>query len=248
MTKKKVERKYKYTKQLVRIAIEHGMTNREIAKKAGLSDKSVAQVTRWRKGDSLATERQMRFLINEFEGLLKRKIEHLFCFKDEGSIKYFKLSGDIILRHVYKEKVCLDRKKLNVGILRLLIIKHESTFTLLEQYRMGIEDRDRGCRLSSSEIGKLVNSSSEGANWICYKAAKFLTAKEIIKITDKYAKSFLDGNNYMRIRDNSNHTEIMYLVREQMMKDGFIAEDIFDLKPEVEIIDEPKEAQGELVS
>jgi DNA-binding XRE family transcriptional regulator len=242
MTEKQVDRKYKYTKQLVRMAIEHGMTNKEIAKKAGLSDKSVAQVTRWRKGDSLATVRQMQFFINEFGDLLKRKIEHLFCFKDDGVIKHFKLSGDIILRHVYKEKVRIDRKDLNVGILRFVIIKHSEKFTLLSQYRMGLEERDRGHRLSGSDIGKLVQSSSEGANWVCYKADKFLNAKEIVEATDSYAKSFLDGSNYMSIKEHSNHSEIMFLVREQMMKNGFIAEDIFDLDAQDEIINEPKKA------
>ncbi|WP_351010378.1 hypothetical protein [Shewanella sp. S1-58-MNA-CIBAN-0166] len=240
MTEKQVDRKYKYTKQLVRMAIEHGMTNKEIAKKAGLSDKSVAQVTRWRNGDSLATERQMRFFINEFGDLLKRKMEHLFCYKDDGVIKHFKLSGDIILRHAYKEKVRIDRKDLYVGILRIVMIKHSEKFTLLSQYRMGLEERDRGQSLSGSDIGKLVQSSSEGANWICYKADKFLNAKEMVEATDAYAKSFLDGSNYMRIKEHSNHSEIMFLVREKMMKNGFIAEDIFDLDAQDEIINEPK--------
>jgi hypothetical protein len=34
----------------------------------------------------------------------------------------------------------------------------------------------------------------------------------------------------------------MFLVREQMMKNGFIAEDIFDLDAQDEIINEPKKA------
>ncbi|WP_119968204.1 hypothetical protein [Shewanella japonica] len=248
MTKQQVDRKYKYTKQLVRIAIEHGMTNKDIAKKAGLSDKSVAQVTRWRKGDSLATERQMRFFINEFEGLLKRKIEHLFSFKEEEVIKFFKLSGDIILRYVVKEKVHVDRKSINVGLLRLIIIKHEHTYTLLKQYRKGLDLKNPHYNITSSNIRMLGNSSSEGANWIAYDIVQHVSAFDIIKASDKHAKSFLDGSNLLNKHDQSCSSEIMYIVREQMMKNGFIAEDIFDLKSEVEIIEEPKEAQGELVS
>lgn len=240
MTEQQVDRKYKYTKQLVRIAIEHGMTNKEIAKKAGLSDKSVAQVTRWRKGDSLATVRQMQFFINEFGDVLKRKMEHLFYCKEGGVINYFKLSGDIILRHVYKQQLVLNRKQINVGILRIVIIKHGEKFTLLEQYRMGLEERDRGRNFSASELRKLVQSSSEGANWVCYKAAKFLNAQEIIKATDSYAESFLDASNFMGINEQSNHSEIMFLVRDQMMKNGYVAEGIFDLNVPNEIINEPK--------
>ncbi|WP_220745731.1 hypothetical protein, partial [Shewanella colwelliana] len=168
MTEKQVDRKYKYTKQLVRMAIEHGMTNKEIAKKAGLSDKSVAQVTRWRKGDSLATERQMRFFINEFGDLLKRKMEHLFCYKDDGVIKYFKLLGDIVLRYAYKEEVRVERKSIRVGLLRFIIIKHEHNYTLLKQYRKGLDLNNPNHSITSSNIHMLGHSSSEGANWITY--------------------------------------------------------------------------------
>ncbi|WP_220745549.1 hypothetical protein, partial [Shewanella colwelliana] len=55
-----------------------------------------------------------------------------------------------------------------------------------------------------------------------------------------YAKSFLNGSNLLKRSDHSCPSEIMYIVREQMMKNGFIAEDIFDLKSDDEIINEPK--------
>ena len=73
------EKKYKYTKQLLKIAIEAGQyRNQDIALKAGLSNKSVAQVSGWRNGRKKATERQMAYFIKEYEHLLKRKLEYLF--------------------------------------------------------------------------------------------------------------------------------------------------------------------------
>lgn len=244
MTEQQVDRKYKYTKQLVRMAIEHGMTNKEIAKKAGLSDKSVAQVTRWRKGDSLATERQMRFFINEFGNSLKRKMEHLFCYNSEnGVIEYFKLLGDVVLRYAYKEEVRVERRSIKVGLLRFIIIKHEHNYSLLEQYRKGLDLNNPRSSITSSNIHKLGHSSSEGANWITYDIVKHVSADHIIKAVDKYAKSFLDGSNLLKKVDLSCPSEIMYIVREQMMKNGFIAEDIFDLKSDDEIIDEPKKPE-----
>ena len=71
-----IEKKYKYTKQLLKIAIETDQyRNKDIALKAGLSDKSVAQVSGWRNGRTKATERQMAYFIKEYGHLLKRKLE-----------------------------------------------------------------------------------------------------------------------------------------------------------------------------
>lgn len=94
------------------------MTNKEIAKKTGLSDKTVNQVTRWRKGNSLATKRQMRFLINEFGDLLKCKVKHLFygpCEDGGEDLKYFKLDGEIILKYSARKQVLIHRRKANVA-------------------------------------------------------------------------------------------------------------------------------------
>ncbi|MDE3274294.1 hypothetical protein, partial [Pseudoalteromonas sp. G4] len=77
-------KKCRDTKRLIKIAIENGMTNQEIAAKAGLSKKSVAQVSRWRNGEALAFERQMRFFIKEFGDQLRRKSEHLLSVEKEG--------------------------------------------------------------------------------------------------------------------------------------------------------------------
>ena len=46
-----LDKEYKYTKKLLKVAIEeNGYRNKDIAVKAGLSEKSVAQVSKWRNG------------------------------------------------------------------------------------------------------------------------------------------------------------------------------------------------------
>lgn len=70
--------KYKYTKQILKLAKQDGMTHKEIAKKAGIKETSVSQVDKWLNGTALASQRQMQFFINKYGSALKRKIEHLF--------------------------------------------------------------------------------------------------------------------------------------------------------------------------
>lgn len=72
-------KKYKHTRQLLKIAKEHGnYTHQQIADKAGLKGKSTSLVSRWTTGKALATERQMGYFIKHYEHFLKRKMEHLF--------------------------------------------------------------------------------------------------------------------------------------------------------------------------
>ena len=86
-------KKCKNTKQLVRLAVESGMPHKEIAVKAGLKEKSTAQVSRWRKGESLATERQMAYFVKEFGELLRRKSQHLVTVEQDGRPNFIKLQG-----------------------------------------------------------------------------------------------------------------------------------------------------------
>ncbi|TOQ26274.1 hypothetical protein, partial [Vibrio parahaemolyticus] len=101
------DKKYKYTRQLLKIAKQEGnYTNKDIEKKAGLSGSSSSLASRWLNGHALATERQMRYFINNYGHLLKRKMEHLYYqLQPQGNsifTHYMKFSGDIIFKHQIK--------------------------------------------------------------------------------------------------------------------------------------------------
>ena len=124
----KTEKKCKDTKKLVRLAIENGMTNKEIAKKAGLSQNSIAQVSRWRNGESLATDRQMRFFVKEFGDHLRRKSEHQLVAEEEGKAYFFKLTGDLIVKHVIRKNIWFNRRLLKVALSRFLIFRKDDSY------------------------------------------------------------------------------------------------------------------------
>ncbi|SUI57725.1 Uncharacterised protein [Shewanella baltica] len=232
MTEQQVDRKYKYTKQLVRIAIEHGMTNKEIAKKAGLSDKSVAQVTRWRNGDSLATERQMRFFINEFGDLLKRKVEHLFygpCDDSGTDLKYYKLNGEILLKYSARKQIFVNRRITNVALLRLVILKQNSQYHLVFQARNGLPEH--GVH-DGNDISSLAHSENEEANWKVLKIYSELDAAELVGIVDQFAEFLLSRENPAKVSFKHSSTTLKYIIRQTLLKHGFKSEDIVDLNAE----------------
>ena len=94
------EKKYKYTRQLLKIAQDHSDYKQiHIAKKAGLSPKSISLVSKWISGKALATELQMGYFIKHYEHFLKRKMEHLFysVMIENGmeKVRFTKLSGEL---------------------------------------------------------------------------------------------------------------------------------------------------------
>lgn len=194
------DKKYKFTKKLLKLAIEaSGYRNEDIAVKAGLSGKSVAQVSAWRNGRKEATERQMAYFIKEYGHLLKRKMEHLFYEikinpKDEVlSSKYIKLSGEIIFKH--QIRVLFSRKE-TVSLIRLLILQNEEGYKLITQYRAGLV---RWSKHATSDyhsylIDKkqdLVHGSNEDSNWFTLDLIDCKTVDDLIHEFDLFKNDLL---------------------------------------------------------
>lgn len=108
--KEKKSPKYKYTKQILKLAHQDGMGYSDIAVKAGLSANSKSLVNTWIKGSKLATERQMQFFINAYGASLKRKMEHLFynCFK---TLKITEQLIEQLEKHRISITVCAPNKE-----------------------------------------------------------------------------------------------------------------------------------------
>jgi hypothetical protein len=193
-----LDKEYKYTKKLLKVAIEeNGYRNKDIAVKAGLSEKSVAQVSKWRNGRANATERQMAYFISNYEYLLKPKIEHLFytytnSFRngEKKEPQYRRITGEIIFK--YQVANVMDRKKKH-AITRLIIISHNNKYNVIEQIRAGV--------LFTSEVShvskiseELAHSSNEEANWVVSANIKDnLNLDEAITAVNEYCKKLIEG-------------------------------------------------------
>lgn len=186
----KMDKEYKYTKKLLKVAIEeNGYRNKDIAVKAGLSEKSVAQVSKWRNGRANATERQMAYFINSYEYLLKPKIEHLFYTYTDTKPSYRKLTGEVIFKHQLSTPVDI---KSSVSISRVIVITHNNHFFIVEQIRAGLL-LPEGARCSG-EFDGMVRSSNEEANWVVSANIKEgLNLDELIQGITEYCKKLRTG-------------------------------------------------------
>lgn len=174
------EKKYKYTKRLLRLAIdEGGYTNKDIAKKAGLSETSVALVSNWRNGKADATDRQLKYFINTYGHLLKQKLEHLFyglvpnIESTTINMVYQKIEGEVFFKSQIKSTLKDSSEKL-LRLIRLVIIEHKGSYKIVVQYRAGVVDYkhidfdekneiiSQSLRLDQSQI---YYSDNEESNW-----------------------------------------------------------------------------------
>ena len=105
-TKKKP---FKQTRELVRLALNNGWTQTEIAKTCR-THQSV--VSAWSKGEKLGTEQQLKPLLDLFGYKLRRNTFKLYWRKNKetSKIEFIKVEGKVIFS-IILEKGDLDNKK-----------------------------------------------------------------------------------------------------------------------------------------
>ncbi|MCC4796718.1 hypothetical protein BCT30_17560 [Enterovibrio norvegicus] len=226
-------KKYPYTKRLVRIALENGYTNKTIAIATGLQESSVAMVSRWRNGESLATDRQMAKLIKEFGHLLKRQISHLFyCYEENTENKetfsYYTVTGERILNHKVVMSVPNNRKVINVSLFRVVVIQHGEAFNLIIQGRQGLHKHQDRCNFKFSGIQHLTHSSNEDAMWNVIANSHHQCVDELIAASDVFADRIQQGTLCQNI-ESSEGGNLKYVIRQVFIKLGRKPEGIEDL-------------------
>ncbi|HCE3365236.1 TPA: hypothetical protein NG589_003428 [Vibrio parahaemolyticus] len=183
------DKKYKYTRQLLKIAKQEGdYTNKEIEKKAGLSGSSSSLASRWLNGHALATERQMRYFKNNYGHLLKRKMEHLFYRHapdgDDLSTKFIKLTGDIIFKHHVRLDPSYEYKK-GINVLRVVVLESNRLYKLVVQYRAGFVQWRKVQKgyspLIETNSKGLVSSDNEESNWYLWEVIDCNNTDELIQ-------------------------------------------------------------------
>lgn len=213
------DKKYKYTKQLLRLAIEEsGYTNAEIAKKSRLSDKSVSLVSRWRNGKAQATEVQMHYFIKEYGHLLKKKLEHLFyghtlSIEDKClSLSYLKLEGEVLFKTQIKSTL-LDSSKNPLRVLRLVVLEYKGCYEIVVQYRAGIINYSRA-RFDSEGVfeenslsinkDELYCSDNEESNWFFDKVIKCENTDTLILNFKMLMNNMLNNKSLLIFKAHGN--------------------------------------------
>lgn len=177
---KKEKRKFKQTKQLVRLALNDGWSQTEIATECRTQQSIVSG---WSKGEKLATEQQLKPLLEVYGHKLRRNTFRFYWNIDPKTQQksYFKVEGKVILSQAFYDARRVKHEVVKKVPLMKLVIHHqgENKFRVVSLNRLTF-------RHSNSEL----ESSVEDAVWAADISEQY-ELTQLLNWIDKYAASTL---------------------------------------------------------
>lgn len=207
---KKQKRKFKQTKQLVRLAINDGWSQVEIADKCR-TQQSV--VSAWSKGTKLGTEQQLKPLLEIFGYKLRRNTFRIYWNIDPTTKNkiFHKVEGKVVLSHAFFDARRSGYKKYKKIPQHKLVIHHQGgdKFRLIFQNRIKFLHSDQE-----------LESSVEDAIWSS-EVSEQIELKELLKHVDKYAETTL--NDYP-----GDANTLPFIARQALLNHGFHIEGLVE--------------------
>jgi transcriptional regulator with XRE-family HTH domain len=224
-------RKFKQTKQLVRLALNDGWTQKSIA------DKCRAQqsiVSAWNSGEKQGTEAQLAPLLEQYGNQLRRKSFQVYYHFDseEQKFNFFRVEGKVIFSYTFfsEQKNYKSIKKIPV----FKIIVHEQgkgVFRTVEQNRPSSTSNEQGELVFrivqqqrphfNNSVDNLLTSPVESGHWFSYISEQLNTEQVIQKIETLSVE--LSKNKWL-----SEKYTLPFLIRKAMVENGYYLEDVVD--------------------
>lgn len=202
-------KKFKQTRELIRLALNDGMTQDEIAK---LCRTQQSKVSLWSKGAQSAKEHEVIPLLKIYGHKLRRKTFKVYWSIDEQNIKHFyKVEGKVIFSQAFcdarRDGPKLIRKIPTVK----LIIQHQGQDQFIYIYQSRFTFKTNNCELENS-LADAVWSSSISA---CMDGITLLA--KIDQIAETLMKDF-----------PSDALTLPFLIRQSLLQHGCHVEGIVE--------------------
>jgi transcriptional regulator with XRE-family HTH domain len=200
-TKKKP---FKLTRQLIRMALHDGWTQKEIAEKCR-TQQSV--VSAWSKGAKFADEQQLKPLLELYGHRLRRNTFRVYwgINQESGEKSFYRVEGKVILSQAFTDPRRDNRGKLVRKIpIHKLVIHHqgENNFRVIFQSRLKFQH-------SNEEL----ECSVEDAVWSS-KISEKITIEELLKLIDSYAHGLTE-------KFPSDANTLPFIIRQSLLNHGF---------------------------
>jgi transcriptional regulator with XRE-family HTH domain len=207
---KKEKRKFKQTKQLVRLALNDGWSQSEIATKCR-TQQSV--VSGWSKGEKFATEQQLKPLLEVYGHKLRRSSFRVYWNIDSDTQQksFFKVEGKVILSQAFYDARRVKHQIVKKVPKLKLVIHHqgENKFRLVLQNRLKF-------RVSSAELESAVEDAVWGS-----MVSELYELKELLDAIDEYAETKL--SEYP-----SDANTLPFIARQALLNNGFSIDGIVE--------------------
>lgn len=194
---------FKWTRELVRLALNDGWTQIEIAK-ACRTQQSV--VSAWNKGTKRGTEEQLKPLLDIYGSKLRRNTFRVYWSlnPDTYDKQFFRVEGKVILSHAFFDPRRDQRGKLVKKVpLHKLVIHHQGE----GKFRVVIQGR-----LKFRESNQELECSVEDAIWNS-KITEQMDANKLLQFVDRYAEEQLSDFT-------SDANTLPFLLRQALLNHG----------------------------
>ncbi len=198
---------FKLTKNLIRLALNDGWTQKEIADKCR-TQQSV--VSAWAKGTKYGNEQQLRPLLEIYGHKLRRNTFKLYWRYEGGRKLFFRVEGKVILSQYFCDMRRDIRGKLVKKVpLFKLVIHHQGAdqFLVVKQRRMKFKN-------TNQELECSVKDGIWGSEIL-----PPVSLLELIRFVDEYAENTL--KEYP-----SDAATLPFLLRRSLLNHGFSFEGV----------------------
>lgn len=205
------KKRFKLTRQLVRLALNDGWTQKDIAEKCR-TQQSV--VSAWSKGQTLGTEAQLLPLLDTYGHKLRRNTSRVYwSIGSETQAKtFYRVEGKIILSQAFFDLQRDVRGKMVKKIPCLkLVIHHQGS----DNFRVIVQGR-----ITFTATNNYLDCSLEDAIWSS-KVLDVLTMAKLLEFVDLYAQE-----NLQKYPSDAN--TLPFLLRQSLINHGFTVADVVE--------------------
>lgn len=205
------KKRFKLTRQLVRLALNDGWTQKEIAETCR-TQQSV--VSAWSKGQAFGTEAQLLPLLDIYGHKLRRNSARVYWSIDsETQAKtFYRVEGKVVLSQAFFDLQRDPRGKLikKTPCLKL-VIHHQGSdnFRVITQVRM-----------TFTSTNNILDCSLEDAIWSS-QVLDVLTMAKLLEFVDLYAQE-----NLQKYPSDAN--TLPFLLRQSLINHGFTVADVVE--------------------
>jgi hypothetical protein len=212
------KRKFKFTKELVKLALNDKWTQQEIADLCRVNHQSI--VSDWKKGKTQATEQVLKPLLDLYGNKLRRntfRVYHAYNPETQEH-QYYRVEGKVILSeaisNAFREEQLTRLSKYRTYTVPMfrVIVHHQGE----KNFRMILQTK-----IKSPNYDQQLDCSREEGNWSS-QISDQISAEEVINRVDEFSKSD-DLKNYPH-----DVITLPFLIRDAMIMHGFESPDVVD--------------------
>lgn len=203
-SKNSKKKPFKWTRELIRLALNDGWTQQEIAEKCRTQQSIVSA---WNKGSKQGTEQQLLPLLNIYGNKIRRNSFKVYWSLNTETMEktFYRVEGKVILSQAFYDPRRDQRGKLVKKVPELkLVVHHQGA----DQFRVVSQSR-----LTFRHTNEELDHSVEDAVWNSH-VLEPLTTMQLIDFIDHYSNEKLS-------RYPSDANTLQFLIRQSLLNHGF---------------------------